>query len=225
MFRRTLMTAAAVCALVAAPATAQVTISAVNGQNPYAGPTPTYDFEGGGATGGAPITGGLVVNSGNGIGAEPWPFASPDNHYWTVGPNGEENTGPGILDLSSFAQLGSVSFIWGSIDSYNTLEVLDRSLSGVLGIFTGTSVAAPANGDQSSPTTNRLVTLHFAGLDQTNIGGLRLTSTGQAFETDNYSVSAVPEPGIWALLLLGFGFIGAFMRGEKRQKRMRLKLA
>jgi PEP-CTERM motif-containing protein len=223
MFRRTLMTAAAVCALVAAPATAGVTISSVNGHNPYAGPTPTYDFEGGGSNGGAPITGGEVVNSSNGIGAQPWPFSSPDNHYWTVGPVGTNtNTGPGILDLSSFAQLGSISFIWGSIDSYNTLDVLDK-VGGLLATFTGTSVAAPANGDQSNPATNRLVTLHFDGSTQSNIGSLRLTSGSQAFETDNFSVSAVPEPAIWAMLLIGFAFIGGSMRGRKRQQRLRLK--
>ena len=224
MLKRTLMVAAGVCALAVAPANAQININADPGTNPYSGPDPTYDFEGGGATGGAPITGGLVVNTHDGIGAQPWPFTSPGNHYWTVGPVGATNTGPGVLDLSGFAQLAWVKFIWGSVDSYNTLEVLDR-LGGVLATYTGAAVALPANGDQFNPGTNPLVTLSFAGADQFNIGGLRLTSTSQAFEVDNFSVNAVPEPGVWAMLLLGFGFIGAFLRGHRRQERLRLKVA
>lgn len=224
MLRRTMMAAAAACALAAAPAYAQVTIGAAPGTSPYSGPSPTYDFEGGGVDGGAPITGGLVVNTHNGIGAQPWPFTSPGNHYWTVGPVGQVNTGPGILDLSGFAQLGWVKFIWGSVDTYNTLEVLDR-LGGVLETFTGSDVALPANGDQFNPGTNPLVTLTFSGADQSNIGGLRLTSTSQAFEVDNFSVNAVPEPGVWAMLLVGFGFIGSFMRRQKRQRRLRVNYA
>src|SRR5690606_38603927 len=120
MFKRTLTAAAAVFVLASAPAQAAVTIGAVSGTNPYSGPTPTYNFEGGGLNGGAPISGGAVVNTGGSDGAQPWPFSSPGNHYWTVGPIGASNTGPGVMNLASFAQLGSISFIWGSVDTYNT---------------------------------------------------------------------------------------------------------
>jgi PEP-CTERM motif-containing protein len=220
MFRKTMMAAAAVCAIAAAPAYAQVALTATPGSSPYAGPAPTYDFEGGGPTGGAPITGGLVLNSSNsGDNAQPYGSAG---HYWSIGTS-NNGSQPGILDLSSFAAIGAISFIWGSVDSYNTLEVLDR-VGGVLATFTGSNAAVNPNGDQSNPVTNPLARITIGGADQYNVGGLRLTSGQNAFEVDNFAVTAVPEPAIWAMLLIGFGFIGAFMRGAKRQRRLRLKL-
>lgn len=214
MLKKTLITAGALCAFIAAPAYAQANLSVVPGSDPYAGPAPTYDFESA-----APISGG-AVRSGSVSGIAAQPFGSTGN-YWTVGPS---DGSPGVLDLSSFAGIASISFIWGSVDTYNTLEVLDR-LNNVIATFTGSDAALPADGDQHNPGTNPLATLTFSGTTQGNIGGLRLTSSQNAFEVDNFAVTAVPEPGIWALLLLGFGFIGAFLRGQKRQKRMRLKIA
>ncbi len=78
---------------------------------------------------------------------------------------------------------------------------------------------------------------NFFGIRATD--GDRLTSV--AFQTDgtgvqdarqfriggisSSSVGAVPEPGTWAMLLFGFGAIGAFMRGQKRTRRIRLTYA
>ena len=214
MLKKTMLTAAALCAFIAAPAYAQATLAVVPGSDPYAGPAPTYDFESA-----APISGG-AVRTGFIPGIAAQPFGSTGN-YWTVGPS---DGSPGVLNLSSFAGISSISFIWGSVDAYNTLEVLDR-LNNVIATFTGSDAALPADGDQHDPGTNPLATLTFSGTTQGNIGGLRLRSSQNAFEVDNFAVTAVPEPGIWALLLLGFGFIGAFLRGQKRQKRMRLKIA
>lgn len=214
MLKRTLMTAAAVCSFAAAPAYAQVNLSAVPGSDPYAGPAPTYDFETP-----APVVGGLVT-TGDSAGIRAQPYGSTGN-YWTVGPS---DGSPGTMDLSSFAGIASISFIWGSVDSYNTLEVLDR-LGGVLATFTGADAAVNPNGNQTDPITNPLALLTISGTMQGDIGGLRLTSTNNAFETDNFAITAVPEPGVWAMLLVGFGFIGAFMRGQSRTRRIRLKYA
>jgi hypothetical protein len=208
------MTAAALCAFAAAPAYAQATLSVAPGSDPYAGPAPTYDFETP-----APVSGGTVTTGFSG-GVHAQPFGSTGN-YWTVGPT--EGT-PGKLDLSSFAGIASVSFIWGSVDSFNTLDVLDR-LDNVIATFTGANAALPPNGNQTDPTTNPLATISFDGIMQGNIGGLRLSSTQNAFETDNFAVTAVPEPAIWAMLLIGFGFVGVSLRGRKRQTRMRLTYA
>jgi hypothetical protein len=189
----------------AAPATAAVSLSTTPGTNPYSGPTPTYNFDSGRP---ANVTGGAVVS--NTTSAHAQPFGSTGG-YFAVGPT--DGT-PGLIDLSSFAVLNSISFIWGSVDSYNTLQLLDGTGPGatVLYSFTGNDVFNPANGDQSNPSTNPLVTLLLTGGDQTAVRALRLSSTQNAFEIDNVAINAVPEPSTWALMLLGFGAVGFSMR-------------
>ena len=41
-------------------------------------------------------------------------------------------------------------------------------------------------------------------------------STQQGALLDNVSLSSVPEPASWALMLAGFGGIGAAVRGSRR---------
>jgi len=209
MLRQTLMAAAAVGALAATPAYAAITISAVDGSSSYSGPF-TFDFESS-----APVSGGLVTNTSvGGVSAQPW---GSSGNFWTVGPT---DGSPGILDLSSFGAILSISFLWGSIDTYNTLEVLGGDiLAPALATFTGANVASGDFGNQTLPATNRLVTLTFSGDDQTAVRNLRLSSTSNAFEVDNFTViesrlveSGVPEPATWAMMLLGFGLVGFGLR-------------
>lgn len=206
MFIKIASTAAAIALSVSA-ASAAVTLSFTAGTDPYLGPTPTYDFETA-----APFTGGLITTGSLG-GIRAQPFGSTGN-YATVGPS--DGT-PGILDLTAFATISSVSFIWGSVDAYNTLKVLDR-LGGTLASYTGIDVSALANGNQSDPFTNPLVTLSFTGADASNIGSFEFCASSNAFEFDNVSVmgTAVPEPTTWAMMLFGFGLIGSLARRNQR---------
>ena len=206
MFTKIASTAAAIALSVSA-ASAAVTLSFTAGTDPYSGPTPTYDFETA-----APFTGGLITTGSLG-GIRAQPFGSTGN-YATVGPS--DGT-PGILDLTAFATISSVSFIWGSVDAYNTLKVLDR-LGGTLASYTGIDVSALANGNQSDPFTNPLVTLSFTGADASNIGSFEFSASSNAFEFDNVSVmgTAVPEPTTWAMMLFGFGLIGSLARRNQR---------
>jgi len=199
-------TVAALAALaLATPATAAVSLSVTSGTNPYSGPAPTYDFDSGRP---ANVTGGSIVSGTAAPHAQPY---GSTGGYFSVGP---DDGSPGTIDLTSFAVLNSISFIWGSVDSYNTLQLLDGAGPGatVLYSFTGNDVFNPANGDQSNPSTNPLVTLLLTGGDQTAVRALRLSSTQNAFEIDNVAINAVPEPSTWALMLLGFGAVGFSMR-------------
>ena len=209
--KRIILAATAACALagMSSAASGAVVLTATPGSDPYAGPPPTYDFETP-----APVTGGAVRGtSPSGIAAQP--FGSTGNYY-TVGPS--DGT-PGELDLSAFGgSIGGITFIWGSVDSYNTLEVLDL-LGNVIATFTGADAAVNPNGDQSSPVTNPLATLTFTGGDEFNVGGLRFSSSQNAFETDNFSIRAVPEPMTWLMMLIGFGFVGGLLRSTKRRER------
>ena len=207
MLLREIFLSVSAIALSSTVASAAVTLSFTPGTDPYSGPTPTYDFESA-----APFTGGLVTTGSLG-GIRAQPFGSTGN-YATVGPS---DGSPGTLDLSSFATISAVSFIWGSVDTYNTLKILNRS--GVMfASYTGADVSALANGDQSNPFTNPLVTFSFSGLDAANIGAFEFSSDGNAFEFDNVAVvsGAVPEPATWAMMLFGFGVVGSALRRRNR---------
>ena len=80
-------------------------------------------------------------------------------------------------------------------------------------IHGGETNVMPADGNQTSPHSNRLVTITFTGADRTNVTGLRFNSpTSDAFEFDNVTVNAVPEPASRGLMILGFGMVGASLR-------------
>ncbi len=193
--------------LATTPASAAITLTSTPGAAVYVGPAPTFDFETP-----APFTGGLVTNTSVG-GVRAQPFGST-GRYATVGPS--DGT-PGILNLSAFGTINWISLLWGSIDAYNTLEVLN-SVGGTIASFSGTSVIAMADGDQTDPATNRIVRLTFTGAEQTNVHSLRFRSTGNAFEFDNVAISqAVPEPATWMMMILGFGLIGGMMRRRGHQ--------
>jgi len=211
LIMKTLLAATAAMALPAA-ASAAITLGSVTpGTVPYSGPTPTYDFE-------SPtpnVTGGLVTNASvSGVSAQPY---GSTGSFWTVSP--ADGT-PGNMDLSSFGNIANISFIWGSVDAYNLLEFLDVG-GNVLASFTGSDVFNPANGNQTDPNTNPVVRFNLTGGDQTAFTTLRLSSTSNAFETDNFAINAVPEPATWALMMIGFAAVGFGMRRRRPQVSVR----
>jgi len=106
--------------------------------------------------------------------------------------------------------LESMSVYIGSVDSYNTISFYNGGT--LVGSFTGTQLLAPipaaANGDQSSALTNRTFDFNFGG---TPVNEVVFSSSGNSFEFDNIA-GAVPEPGVWFLLLVGFGVLGTALR-------------
>lgn len=191
-------------------ANAAVILGFAPGNAVYAGPTPTYDFDSVAKT--PTVSGGLIA-SGSLSGVRAQPLGSTGK-YLTVSP---ADGSPATLDFSPFAAaVSSISFIWGSVDTYNTVQVLSAANT-VLASFTGTNVSALANGDQSAPATNPFVTLSFTGVDQTAARKLRFISTGNAFEVDNFVLTAaIPETSTWAMLIAGFGIVGVAARRRSR---------
>lgn len=200
-----LATVAAVSLLgTATAAQAGITMSAVEGSASYAGPF-TYDFESA-----APITGGAIrTGSFSGLAAQP--FGSTGN-YWTLGPS---DGATGLMNLAGFSAIKAIGFLWGSVDTYNWVDVLGRDGS-VLKTFNGVDVAMSPNGSWTTPVMNPYATITISGADRANIGGLRFRSDGNAFEMDNFAIGAVPEPATWALFVLGFGALGGAMRRRSR---------
>jgi hypothetical protein len=107
--------------------------------------------------------------------------------------------------------LESMSVYIGSVDSYNTISFYNGGT--LVGSFTGTQLLAPlpaaANGDQSSALTNRTFDFNFGN---TPVNEVVFSSSGNSFEFDNVAGTAVPEPGVWLLLLMGFGVLGTALR-------------
>ena len=110
--------------------------------------------------------------------------------------------------------MSSASLYWGSVDAYNFVDLLGPG--GVLVRSIAGTELPSSNGDQTAVSTNRRVFFTFTP-DQP-VTALRLRSTGTAFEFDNIAAAnAVPEPASWAMLIVGFGLVGAGMRRPHRK--------
>lgn len=206
----------AAAAVSATAANATVNVSAVQG-GPYVG-TPTYDFD----TTTPAHSGGAIVGPGTTQNAYAQPIGST-GQYFAVQPS----SSPGTILLGALGPIASFSFIWGSIDTFNTLTLTNAAGTPLVGsqyTFTGSQIAAmvpaAANGSQVLNAQNPLVTFFLGGLDMTLVGGFQMSSTRNAFEIDNIAVNAVPEPATWAMMLLGFGALGFAMRRRKSTREL-----
>jgi hypothetical protein len=209
--------------MLATPALAgEVKFNSVAATPGYDSKSITYDFDARTPrnVGGAVVTG-TTSNHATPIGST--------GSYYSVGPSGNgDGGGKGLVFFDAVkGGISSVSFLWGSIDDYNSIQFFgansalrDINYSYLIGdLITGSMVTAPAlaNGDQGSALTNRLVTFSFDGADRNKVLGFRLGSTTNAFEIDSISLtSAVPEPASWALMIGGFGMVGGALRSRRR---------
>ena len=201
--------ALAAAAVVAMPAAAGAAVNlgtVTPGTAIYSGPAPTIDFD---VLPGI-VSGGSVASGSTGVRAQP--FGSSGN-YWAVGPgNGATSA---VLDLSSIGDIYNISFLWGSVDSYNFVDFLDED-GLVIATFDGTDIFNPANGNQSDPNTNPVVRFDVTDQHISTLKSIRLRSNSDAFEVDNFAINAVPEPGTWALMVFGFALAGFGMRRRRQ---------
>ena len=105
--------------------------------------------------------------------------------------------------LSFVTPTSYLSFLWGSPDTYNTLTITTNV--GGPQIFTASSLGLPGDGNQSFSSY-----VHFQGIAGEVITSVSFTNipATDAFEVANFSVTAVPEPSTWAMMILGFAGIG-----------------
>lgn len=217
--RKSVFTLAAVAGLafLAEPASA-VTFVAVDGSSAVfnasktVGPNDklvTFDV-GSSMPAGVVRTGGSLMTGTSGLGAQP--FGSDGSRYLSVVGRDQAE----IRDTLA-AGYGAISLYLGSIDTYNMISILDTS-GGVIASFPGNFFASNANGNQTSPQTNRLLTFTRSGSDAA-FGGIRIQSAGNSAEVENVRFSSpIPEPASWAMMMAGFGIIGFVMR--RRQVRV-----
>mgnify|MGYP002780877905 CR=1 FL=1 len=119
----------------------------------------------------------------------------------------------GVANFVFSTPLSQLGLDYGSADTYNTFTLL--FLNGTSETYTGQQLIdiGIANGDQAAARTNgRLTFSNFTS----PLTGLRLNSGQNSLEVDNFGVvNAVPEPGTWAMMLLGFGAVGFAMRRRR----------
>jgi hypothetical protein len=138
------------------------------------------------------------------------PAFSDGSAYLSVGAGG-------LSTLSGTGAYNTVSIFLGSIDSYNTISLLD-TVGNVIASWPGWAFTTPANGDQVIPNTNRRITFS-RGPGDAMIGGIRFASQYNSLEVDNV-VFAVPEASTWVMMLLGFGLAGMAIRSRRRRTRV-----
>jgi hypothetical protein len=113
--------------------------------------------------------------------------------------------------FTSVSPLKSFSFFLGSPDSYNTVELLgaggyDWTLHGDA-IWGG---VPPGNGDQSLGLRVRY------DFGSNPVDKIIFSSSSNSFEFDTLAASVgVPEPATWAMMLVGFGALGAVLRRRR----------
>lgn len=206
---------AATLALLAAGSAQAVTVTSVFGApDPGVGPGASVlvDFNG-------PLPDGYSLTGafgfGNGTSSAAAAPAGVTSQYLIV----SSAISNGIATLTTAFDLSQLSFYWGSIDDYNSVQILGAG--GVVLLDVNGIGLPPANGDQSLPATNRRV--FFTAENEEVITGVRFQSTDIAFEIDDLGGIAaddgmsggVPEPATWAMMLVGFGMVGASVRRKQ----------
>lgn len=143
--------------------------------------------------------------------------ATPDNTYFSVGATsgGEGGTSPQTLTLAS--AVSEFTLLWGSIDSYNTISLLD-GMGSVFFSYTGTQLINGAMiGTGSAPNFEEVALVTFVtDMMDSLIYGVKFESSQAALEfglnrSAGQVVAPIPLPaGLLLLLsgLLGLGFLG-----------------
>jgi len=144
---------------------------------------------------------GTGVYNGSASGITAAPPGDGTDYLSVLGPNG-------VATLAFSTGITNLSFYMGSPDDYNSIEFFDGVTS--VGQFFGSEFTGPpANGDQS---LGERITFKFNGANVTEV---RFSSTQNSFELDRIASVGVPEPATWAMMLMGFGGLGAMLRRRR----------
>ncbi len=206
------LVAAGLMAAVATPASAATLMIQDGSTSSYTAPAGTViDFNSGVPASFALTTSNAAIVSGDQAGQYAAPAFGDNSSYLAVGLGGSATLAQTALGFDA------VSFFIGSIDSFNSVQVLSTT-GALIASFTGDAFTATPDGNQLLSTTNRRITITRDATDAL-IGGVRFLSAGNALEVDNV-VFAVPEPSTWALMLLGFGMVGTATRYRRRSRQV-----
>lgn len=200
---RSMKLALAATALCALPTVANAAVIGSTGGG--TGPFSTLTSAGldGGAT--ATLSGGTVYNS-------DLPFADIPKG----GVFGGNFLASGVLAgqpaILTFAQpVNYLSFLWGSPDTYNIVTLVSSATTYT---FTAQSLGfAVTNGNQAFSQYAQFVASAGETIQSISFSN---NPAADAFEVANFTVTAVPEPGTWGLMLVGFGMVAGASRYRRR---------
>ena len=186
------------------PATAHA--QAINFEG-YSDPTNFVSFTDSGATfTGLGSTTGFEISSYG----QSWGTAGP----MILCPRTVDNYCGGDFDVTFSGPVNSLKFYFTGDNSQSPLSVQGFAGLSSLGTLSFTPDGAPHTAllaDLSS----------FGSLDHIRITGAGADPAGFGYDDFSFSaaVAGVPEPSTWAMLLVGFGFVGGVMRFAKRRQK------
>lgn len=117
-----------------------------------------------------------------------------------------------------------LSFVFGGLDSYNAVKLnfangSTKTLTGAQ-IIGGTTAGALPAGTVQAPGGNNsnfgvFGRASYDAQGASSIVSAIFSSTSNTFEIDSIAAAA-PEPGTWAMMLLGFGVVGSQIRRRRK---------
>jgi hypothetical protein len=113
--------------------------------------------------------------------------------------------GRGFATLTTPSTIKSLSVFIGSVDTYNSISFYNTA-NVLISTFTGSDLLA----EQGTPGDGRF----FFDLTGQNVGSVIFGSGQNSLEIDDIQAS-VPEPGVWAITLLGMGCLGYALRRRR----------
>jgi hypothetical protein len=121
------------------------------------------------------------------------------------------STGVGSVTLDFGGPQNYLGLLWGSVDAYNSLSFYDGSNS-LIGTITGGQITDPASGNQGISGTYYVnITSDVA------FSRVVATSGSYAFEFDNVTTAAVPEPS--SVVMCGIAGIAGLFTARRKMKR------
>jgi len=131
--------------------------------------------------------------------------------FLAAGPTSGE---PAVLTFKE--PINYLSFLWGSPDTYNLLEI--TSSTGTYNFTVNSLGFAVKDGNQSF---SQYVQFNTTAGDRILSATFDNFPAQDAFETANFSVAAVPEASTWAMMIFGFMGVGllAYRRSSKSEMR------